>query len=838
MRGSEPATGTAEELLRAKYHCFRELLSLNSECLELLAGVQEDLQDVPPRQDLLGGRIGAIFQKAEGIVAALEKLSGRRYASLLTGVRAQRREVESYIAACQERETPRLSASLFEIDMAAIEEAGGKAAALGEVKKKLGLAVPDGYVITTEAYRQFCGIPLWTTIRNALRKADLNDLDSLREISATLRKLVLELPLSRAIEIAITERAMILDKHGRGLAVRSSAVGEGGERTFAGQFVSLINVPTARAVEAYKRVIAGRFSERAIFYRLSTGLTEVDSPMAVLFLPVIRARAAGILYTRDPKDPKSRSLWITATRGLALDIASGRVPADLFVVSRGRAHEILESSLVRKEEEIVALSGGGLERCAVDSASVRMPSLKPGEVQLLADCGVRIESHFGVPQDVEWALDEQGKAWILQARPLAVVQSAPVHIRAQRPRGEPLLSGGYTVYPGQVSGQAYVVEDLQSLSRTPEGAVVFLRRASPEIVEIFPRIAGLVAEWGNVAGHAAALLREFRIPSVFQMTGVFKRVKTGDPVSLDAVQQKVYPGALWPPRKVEVALSERYRRRSADAIGRRLLALNLTDPAAFNFRPGGCKSTHDVLRFCHEKAIEAMFNLNDRELERGLHRSKKLLTPMPINLYVLDLGGGLAVDDPNAAEAAPGEIVSRPFQALWKGVTHPDVSWSREMPASFGDLASVMAGSLSSASSAMRALGEKSYLLVADEYMNLNSRLAYHFTLVDACLSDVAGRNYISFRFAGGGATWWRRNLRACFIEACLSHYGFLVDRRGDVLNAWFKKATAAETGAKLDILGRLMACTSQLDMYMTSHDTMKWYVRQFLEGNYAFKAE
>jgi pyruvate,water dikinase len=127
-------------------------------------------------------------------------------------------------------------------------------------------------------------------------------------------------------------------------------------------------------------------------------------------------------------------------------------------------------------------------------------------------------------------------------------------------------------------------------------------------------------------------------------------------------------------------------------------------------------------------------------------------------------------------------------------------------------------------------------LLVADEYMNLNSRLAYHFTLVDACVSDVEGRNYISFRFAGGGATWWRRNLRACFIEACLSHYGFLVDRRGDVLNAWFKKATAEQTIAKLDILGRLMACTSQLDMYMTSHDTMKWYVRQFLEGNYAFR--
>jgi pyruvate,water dikinase len=121
--------------------------------------------------------------------------------------------------------------------------------------------------------------------------------------------------------------------------------------------------------------------------------------------------------------------------------------------------------------------------------------------------------------------------------------------------------------------------------------------------------------------------------------------------------------------------------------------------------------------------------------------------------------------------------------------------------------------------------------------MNLNSRLAYHFSLVDACVSDTPSNNYISFRFAGGGAVYYRRHLRARFIEACLAHYGFLADRRGDLVNAWFKKAPAAETEANLDILGRLMACSSQLDMYMASDAVMKWYVEQFLAGNYHFRA-
>ena len=231
-----------------------------------------------------------------------------------------------------------------------------------------------------------------------------------------------------------------------------------------------------------------------------------------------------------------------------------------------------------------------------------------------------------------------------------------------------------------------------------------------------------------------------------------------------------------------------------------------------------------------------MFFLNDRELGHGAYQARRLMTPAPVNFHVLDLGGGMTPADMDASEVHPQEIASRPFQALWRGVTHPGVTWRREMPASLSGLASVMASGLSStASSARRALGEKSYLLITGEYMNLNSRLAYHFSLVDALVSEVPGNNYVFFRFAGGAATEWRRSLRAAMIEAVLDHYGFHVDRRGDLVNAWFKKARAADTEERLDQLGRLMACTSQLDMYMTSTEVMRWYVRQFLDGNYSF---
>jgi pyruvate,water dikinase len=826
----------AADRVRAKYASFRELLALNNESLELMAGLQDDLQYVPPRPEVLGGRIGTIFERIRGVVGALERLTGVSQRTLAAAVETQQSEIDRYSTSLEERAKPRLAARLSELNADSESEAGSKAAVLGEIRNRLGLPVPDGFVLTTEAYRQYCGIPLWEKIRDATRDLDLNDLEALRRVSESLTQCALECALPQALESAISSGAAELLGQGGALAVRSSARGEGNARSYAGQFLSLLNVPASQAVDAYRRVIAARFRERALFYRLSAGLLEVDTPMAALFVKMIPARAAGIMYTRDPGNPKSKTLWITATRGLGLGIASGHNPADLFLVTRTSPHAVVERNLARKEEEVVLQDEGGIATVPVAAGAQEQPSLADVYLHTLSDWGVQIERHFRTPQDIEWVLDRDGALWIVQSRPLTNADAGRAKPRSL-PKTEPRLAGGRTVYPGRTSGQAFLVDEIQNIGAAPPGAVVFIRKPSPEIVGILPRIAGLVAEWGNVAGHAATLLREFQIPSVFQMTGAFDRLTSGEPVSLDAVQARLYPGILWPPGRKESSVVERYRERAGDPIAARLLTLNLQDPAADNFRPAGCKSGHDVLRYCHEKAIETMFEVNDRELGRGGAQSfRKLETPLPLNLSVIDLGGGLALADPSKRSVTPSQIVSRPFQALWQGISHPEVTWTRHMPASIGDLASVLAATFTPRGGIGRPLGEESHLVVADEYMNLNSRLAYHYSLVDACLSDAPGENYISFRFEGGGASHGRRSLRACFLEKCLVHYGFRVDRRGDLVNAWFRKAPADQTAERLDLLGRLLACSSQLDMYMTSREAMNWFAAQFISGNYAFR--
>jgi hypothetical protein len=347
----------AAERVRAKYASFRELLALNNESLELMAALHDDLQYVPPRRDVLGGRIGAIFDRIGGVVAALERLTGLSQRALAAAVETQQNEIERYASGLEERAAPSLYMPFAGIDADSEDEAGSKAAVLGEIRNRLGLPVPDGFVIATEAYRQYCGIPLWERIRDATHDLDLNDLDGLRRVSESLMRRVLDAPLPAAIKSAISAGAAQLLRQGGALAVRSSARGEGGARSYAGQFLSLLNVPAGQAVDAYRRAIASKFSERALFYRLSAGLREVDTPMAALFLKMIPARAAGIMYTRDPGNPKSKNLWITATRGLGLGLASGRNPADLLrgdallAARRGRAqprHERRRDRIARR----------------------------------------------------------------------------------------------------------------------------------------------------------------------------------------------------------------------------------------------------------------------------------------------------------------------------------------------------------------------------------------------------------------------------------------------------------------------------------------------------------
>jgi pyruvate,water dikinase len=150
-----------------------------------------------------------------------------------------------------------------------------------------------------------------------------------------------------------------------------------------------------------------------------------------------------------------------------------------------------------------------------------------------------------------------------------------------------------------------------------------------------------------------------------------------------------------------------------------------------------------------------------------------------------------------------------------------------------GGFVSVLQTSMLEEGRSLRKLGDRNYLIVAHDYLNLNARLAYHYAMIDTVVGEVPENNYVAFRFQGGGAGLERRDLRAQFLAEVTAAFGFTVDRRGDLLNAWLRTAPRSMSEEGLTRLGLLMACSRQLDMLLSDRSAVRHFVSAFLAGKF-----
>ena len=238
----------------------------------------------------------------------------------------------------------------------------------------------------------------------------------------------------------------------------------------------------------------------------------------------------------------------------------------------------------------------------------------------------------------------------------------------------------------------------------------------------------------------------------------------------------------------------------------------------------------DLLSYTHELAIEEMFDLLDR-YDPSWSRATKIQTGLPINLHVIDLGGGLF---PGAEKKLirKEEILSEPLLAMFKGMYYPGITWSGPIGVNLKGLMVIMAQSTSRPE---EDFWDKTYALLTGEYMNYNSRLGYHYTAVDAFVGDNPGNNHIRFMFKGGAADDVRRARRARFIGAVLEKLNFEVVVQKDLVNGRFLRQDRAATVKNLDLIGRLMGCSRQRDMVMNDEAIASWHIEAFLRGNYEF---
>lgn len=309
-----------------------------------------------------------------------------------------------------------------------LDEAGGKAANLGEMIS-VGLPVPPGFCVTTEAYRQVAEASdeLAALLAEAPEDADAS---ALAEAARTaLRTAAMPVAVRDAVLAAYRELGNTTP-----VAVRSSATAEDlPYASFAGQQDTYLNVVGPDAVvEAVQRCWASLWTERAVSYRGSNAISHAAVRLAVVVQQMVDARVAGVMFTANPVTGRRGELVIDASPGLGESVVSGSVNPDRFVVDAATG-AVVSRQLGDKRLSIRSVAGGGTERVTLPDA-VGEACLTDDQLHDLVALGTRVQNHYHAPQDTEWALDDTGTLWLTQARPITTLYPLPGPATTGRPR--------------------------------------------------------------------------------------------------------------------------------------------------------------------------------------------------------------------------------------------------------------------------------------------------------------------------------------------------------------------------------------------------------------------
>ncbi len=822
-----------------KYQHFRTLLNHNHDALHLMAELE---------QIYFSGRpfdIGAVkrhyarlFEHVLGLATALNELSGGHHA----GLPAVCRSIDAAIsAALKPRPVSPCSEMILPLEQVGADMlslAGGKAINLAIMKNELGLPVPDGFIVTAGATARFLAASgCLEQAREELAAVAPEDLAGLEACSAAIRQRIIDATVPAEIAsliFAAYEELEAKTRSGIRIAVRSSAIGEDGSAaTFAGQYATVLNVTRAGLLDAFKQVVASKYSPRAIAYRQMLGLEDEDTPMCVIGLEMVDAQASGVMYTIDPLSLDPDHVKISSLWGLGEQLVGGDAAADSFLVHK-QSGAIGERQIAQKAARLIPLADGGTRLEDIGADQQGHASLTDATLRRLSAGGVAIENRYRMTQDIEWAIDADDRLYFLQARPLYLetkVHEQPIEDLAGL---ENLISAGVAASHGAACGEVFVARDEHNLAAIPDHAILVTRTASPSYAAVMGRIGGLVTDVGSITSHLASVAREFGIPAIVNAGNATAILGMGETVTLLAeARVGIYRG------RVE-QLEHRMRPGRKPIVNSPLHAklrtlldhvspLNLTsvdDPA---FSVAGCKTFHDVIRFCHEHSMREMFGIA-AEAE-GARASIKLVSHLPLVVYVIDLGGGLHASNKRRGGATPDDIASLPMKALWAGFTHPGVTWSGTVNFDAGSFMTIMASIATSELGP--APGGDSYALLSRDYMNFSAKFGYHFATVDALCGDEPNHNYVSVQFAGGAGNYFGRSLRIQFIGNVLEKFGFQVSLQGDLLEASFNRHDRQATREALDRLGRLLATSRLLDMTLSNQDSVDKFTAAFLAGDY-----
>lgn len=446
---------------------------------------------------------------------------------------------------------------------------GGKNASLGEMIRHLGpegIAVPDGFATTAAAYRRFIAENrLQLPIRAAV-DAWQSGKTPLATAGKTIRKLILGGKWPADLRRAIVERYQQLCTQcgvkGLDVAVRSSATAEDlPTASFAGQQESFLNIRGEwNLIDACRRCYASLFTDRAMSYRQENGFDQMRVALSIGVQRMVRSDrgAAGVMFTIDTETGCPNVVMINGAWGLGESVVQGIVEPDEYRVLKPlladpKLRPIIDKQLGGKRIKIIYAPAHGKNPVKKVAATARERgrfTLSDDQSLKLARWAVTIEKHYGMPMDIEWALDgRSGELLIVQARPETVQsrkRAGALRTFALKDKGK-LIVEGLAVGTAIATGRAIRLKSMKEAGRFADGGILVAQMTDPDWLPVMRRAAGIVTDHGGRTSHAAIVSRELNVPAIVGCGDATRVIQPGETITLSCAEGekgRVYAGAL------------------------------------------------------------------------------------------------------------------------------------------------------------------------------------------------------------------------------------------------------------------------------------------------------
>lgn len=436
---------------------------------------------------------------------------------------------------------------------------GGKGASLGEMMAKLkGVPVPNGFCVTTVAYRQFLKeTGLDKFIQDVLSDLDTHDVKNLQARGSKIRKALEGADLPKGIISEIKEAYDTLCKitgvKNVDTAIRSSATAEDlADASFAGQQESYLNISGGDdVVRAVQNCFASLFTDRAISYRVDKGFSHFDVYLSAVVQVMVRSDLAssGVIFSLDTETGFRNVVFINGAYGLGEYVVQGTVNPDNFYVFKSTG-KVIDKKLGLKDRKLIyAPSGTGVVDKKVAEKDRNKFIITDAEAEKLAEWAVSIEKHYNVPMDIEWAKDGRtGKLYIVQARPETVhaIKKGTELISYKIPKKGKVLVRGEAIGRKVGQGRTNLIHSVKDMHKFKPGEVLVTRSTNPDWEPIMKKAAGIVTDTGGRTCHAAIVSRELGIPCIIGTESGSESIPHKKDITIDCSEGlgMVYEGLL------------------------------------------------------------------------------------------------------------------------------------------------------------------------------------------------------------------------------------------------------------------------------------------------------